>query len=139
MNTPAIQYFMIFCIGFFILTALFFLINFFVKRKVKYRYVKLILFFLSIMLIFYSTALARIENIFYFPAPYKDPSFLPLTIASYIPFLLLLLIVPFISINKTIIKESLWRPFSKWLFTISNFTFSVLIILFFYWGFYNIF
>lgn len=138
-NTPALQGFLIFCIALFAITSFFFLISYFVKRQVKYRYVKLILFALSIPLILYSFALARVENIFYFPAPYKDPGFAVLNTISYIPYLLLLLIIPSIIINKNIFKESAWGRFSKWLFTLNTFTHTTLIILFFYWGFYNVF
>jgi hypothetical protein len=138
-NSHALQWFLIFCIALFAFNAFFFLISYFAKRQAKYRYIKLVLFTLSIPLILYSCALARIENIFYFPAPYKDPGFAVLNTISYIPYLLLLLIIPSIIINKNIFKELAWGKFSRWLFTLNTFTYTTLIILFFYWGFYNVF
>jgi hypothetical protein len=139
LNNPVLQWFMIFCIVLFMFTGLFFLINFFIKRQVRFRYIKLLLVVLSIALTFYSWALARIENVFYFPAPYKDPGFALLNITSYIPYLLFLLIIPFIMLNKNIFKELSWGKFSRWLFAVNTFTYTILITLFFYWGFYNVF
>lgn len=139
LNSPALQGFMIFCIGLFIASAFSFLLSYFLKRSVKYRYIKLVLFGLSTLLFFYSLTLARVENIFYFPAPYKYPGSYLLTITSYFPYLLFLLIIPFIIVTKNILKDTSWGKFSKWLIAINTFTYVILITLFFYWGFYNVF
>ena len=90
-------------------------------------------------MMYYMFALVTEVNIFYFPAPYKDYKPSMLDLAAYIPFLTLILIIPLILINKKVFTENAWRNFSKWLFTINNLTYLTLIILFVYWGLYNVF
>lgn len=144
-NTRLLMLFMYFCLGLFLFSSMFFFISFFRKRKagsgavINYRLVKFLLFLTSGILLYYITVLIRNQNIYYFPAPYKDYVFSMVDIASYIPFLLLLLIIPFVRTNFKIFKEKAWGNFSKWLFTINNLTYFTLLILFSYWGLFNIF
>jgi hypothetical protein len=83
-------------------------------------------------------ALATEMGIFYFPSPYKNYKFGLIDIASYLPFLLILLIVPLLIINRKVFKLNAWKTFSKFLFTVNNIAYLILIALFSYWGFYNI-
>jgi len=144
-NNSSIEHFFMFCCGLFLFSALFFLVSFFRNRKTpveiksSYNKIKFLLFILSGVLLYYILALVRNENIFYFPAPYKDYTFSMLNIAAYIPFLVLLLIVPLLRINLKIFREHSWRNFSKWLFALNNLAYLTLMILFVYWGFFDIF
>jgi len=140
MNSSSIDRFLIFCAGLFFISAIFFLINYFRKRKTtKYSGVKLLLAFLSLLTLFYIFMLARVENIFYFPAPYSDGSLSVVSVASYIPFLILILLVPLFILNRKVLKEKAWTSFPKWIFTLNNATYLILVVLFSYWGLYNIF
>ncbi|MCD6067304.1 MAG: hypothetical protein K0S33_2130 [Bacteroidetes bacterium] len=135
MNSPSILAFMLISVVIFLFSALFFLISFFRKRKTaRYSYLKLIVFALGISMSFYALLLTRNENVFYFPAPYGEPLF-----AAYIPFAALLLIIPLAIFNRKIFKDNTWGRFSKWLFTLTNILYLLFIILFGYWGLFNIF
>ncbi len=126
--------------GFFLLTSIFFLILYFRKREsMKYSYVQLLLFPLGLILFYYMYVLSGPVTVFYFPAPYKHPTNFFISLTSYIPFLLLLLILPFSIINYRIIKEKYWSLIAKWLFTLNNLIYIILIGLFVYWKFYDIF
>jgi hypothetical protein len=139
-NSTSIDFFMRSCSVLFSFSSLYFLVSFFRKRKTaNYSIVKLILFSVGIILFYYVLVLVRNENIFYFPAPYKDYKFTMLNVAAYIPFLLLLLIIPLIKVNMRIFKEHAWFNFSKWLFAINNIIYTILLGLFAYWGLFNIF
>ncbi len=134
-NSIAIMLFLLFCAGLFTFSALFFLFSY-LRTKNK---IKLLLVPLGFIMLYYLYVLARNRYIFYFPAPYKDYKFSMLNIAAYIPFLLLLLIIPLLITNFRLFKEHNWRSFSKWLFTLNNIAYSVLLVLFFYWGLFSIF
>lgn len=139
-NSLAINLFLRFCVGLFFVSAFFFLISYFKAREsIAFAYVQLLLVPLSLVILFYMFVLVRVENIYYFPAPYTDTSFSMVSVASYIPFLILLLIIPLLSINRKVISGDTWNFFSKWLFTLNNLCYMILIILFAYWGLYNVF
>ncbi|CAN5423276.1 hypothetical protein BH11BAC1_BH11BAC1_22980 [soil metagenome] len=140
MNSAVIDRFLIFCVMLFSISFFYFLVNYFRKRKTtKYRWLKLMLAPLSLVMLLYIFMLVREENIFYFPAPYSDGNFSLVSIASYIPFLLLILLIPLFISNKNIFREPTWGTFAKWIFTLNNITYVTLVVLFSYWGFYNIF
>jgi hypothetical protein len=126
--------------GIFLLSSLYFFISFFIKlRTTRFAYVKLFLSLLGVLLAFYSLVLIRNEQIFYFPVPYKDYTFSILNVAAYIPFLLLLAIVPLLLVIKKIFKGKLWGKFPRWMFAVNNLIFLFHILLFAYWGLFNIF
>ncbi len=135
LNSSALNSFLISCSALFFFSAFAFLISYFRKRSS----VKLLLFALSLILMYYMFILATEIGIFYSPAPYKDYKFTMLNIAAYIPFLLLLLIVPLLLKSKNVFKNREWSFFPKWLFAVNNLTYIVLIILFSYWGLYSVF
>lgn len=139
-TSKTIQIFMMFSFGLFFFSSLFYFVSYFRKRKTEdYSYTKLVLFLIGIILVYYVSVLLRTETIFYFPAPYKDYHLSLLTFAAYIPFLILLLIIPFIGINYKLFKKNVWSSFSRWLFVINNMTYISMISLFIYWGLYDVF
>lgn len=143
-KTPANSIFlnllMEFYAALFFISAFFFLISYFIKRNTtKYLYLKLLLVPLNLVMLAYVFVLVRIENIYYFPAPYTDGSFSIVSVASYIPFLVLVLFIPLLIMNRKVFTDSGWSFFPKWLFTLNNVAYLTMLILFVYWGLFNIF
>lgn len=139
-NTPVLKFFLLFCGGLFSFTSLFFLFNFIRTRKsASNAIIKLMFFPLGIIMAFYMFSIFRNIGIFYNQAPYKDYIFSIQNIVAYVPFLILLLIIPLCLSNWRIFKTSTWSNFSKLLLTTNNLTFIILICLFCYWGLYSIF
>lgn len=139
-NSKTIDFFLRICALLYFISAFFYLVSYFIKRQTtKYAYIKLLLALLSLIAVFYVFLLVRIENIYYFPAPYTDGSFSVVSLSSYIPFLILALIFPLLAFNKKILKESTWNLLSKLMLTLNNVTYMILIALFCNWGLYNVF
>jgi hypothetical protein len=139
-NSKAIMSFFMFCIGLFAFTGFYFFISYLRKKKTNtFSNQKLLLCALCSAMIYYLIVLASNMYIFYFPSPYKDYKFSHLNIAAYIPFLTILILIPLIITNWKLLKEKTWNLFSKLLFTVNNIAFLVLVMLFTYWGLYNIF
>jgi hypothetical protein len=140
MNTPAMDMFLRFCAGLFFVSSVYFPFSYFRKSKTTgQRYVKLLLIPFSLILLFYMFMLARVENVFYFPAPYSDGSLSVVSIASYAPFLVALFTILLLFWIRKIFIESNWSFISKGFLTLNMITWMVLVVLFSYWGFYNIF
>lgn len=126
--------------AFFLLTSIFFLFQYFRKKQNKrYSCIQLLLFPIGLILFYYMIVLSGSVKVFYFPAPYKDPTNVFVSLTSYIPFLLLLLILPFSVINYRLLNNNSWSYLDLGLFTINNLIYIILIGLFFYWRFYDIF
>lgn len=126
--------------GFFLLTSIFFLTQFFRRKESnKYTYIQLLMFPIGLIMFYYMCVLCGSVNVFYFPAPYKDPANIFVSMTSYIPFLILLLILPFSVVNLRILKDNSWSFVAQGLFTFNNIIYFVLIGLFTYWRFYSIF
>jgi hypothetical protein len=139
-NSNLIGLFIIASAGFFLLSSLFFLIQYFRRKEPKkYSYIQLLLFAMGLLLFYYMYVLSSSVNLFYFPAPYKDPSNVFVSLTSYLPFLLLLLILPFSVVNYRLLKEKSWSVIAKVLFTVNNLIYLIFIGLFAYWRFYDIF
>lgn len=136
-NSILIGIFIIASAGLFLFTSIFFLFQYFRRKKNnEYSYLELLLFPLGLILFYYMYVLSGSINVFYFSAPYKDPSNIFVSISSYIPFLLLLIIIPLGVINYRLFKNKIWSVFSKILFSLNIIVYLILIGLFYYWGFY---
>jgi hypothetical protein len=134
-NTPALRLFLLFCAGLFFFSGFFFLWGFWRHRSTrKYARVLLALFPLGLALTYYMYVLATNLYIFYFSAPYQDHPFSIQNIAAYIPFLLLILVIPLAMLNLKIIREKAWPFFSQGLFALNNLTYWALMAFFLYWG-----
>lgn len=138
MNNNKIDWFLRISLTLFVFSFLYFLISYFGNRKTEFANYKLLLATLSLCLAYYMFVLATEMGIFYFPSPYKNYKFGLIDIVSYLPFLLVFLIVPLLIINRKLIKSKAWKSFSRFLFIINNIAYLILIVLFSYWGFYNI-
>ena len=138
-NTFSLQVFVLFGLGLFSLSAVVFLFQFFRKWKTRHAAINLLLMALSLLLAFYMVILATKENLYYFPAPYSDGSASLINLTSYIPFLLLVLIVPLLLLNRKAFKEAAWGGLPNWTLALNTMSYVVLIGLFGYWGLYNVF
>jgi len=126
--------------GFFLFTSVFFLIHYLRRRqRPKYAYLQLALVPLGLILCYYMYVLSGSVNVFYLTAPYYDPRNLLVSMSAYIPFLLLLLILPFVLLNYKLIKGPGWSVSAMALFTLNNLLYLMLIGLFAYWRFFDIF
>lgn len=123
----------------FSLLGLYFPFSLFFYRSEKYPIFKWVLSGMSFLLAFYMLLLLSHTAIFFLPAPYQDPSVPIFSLFSYLPFLLIIIIIPALCINIKVWKQSSWKLPSRWLLTVGNFTWMLLIGLFSYWGLYNIF
>ncbi len=138
-NSLPLKLFLMAAAGLFLFSAGFFLYSYLRgKGQGRYASIKLLFFPLGIMLLYYMFVLFRTTGIFYFPSPYQDYQSVLVSASSYIPFLLLFLIVPALLINYRIFREKSWPFFPKWLFAFNNMAGLALLVLFIYWGFFGV-
>jgi lipid-A-disaccharide synthase-like uncharacterized protein len=124
----------------FLFSSVFFLVQYFrTKKNKKYALLKLLLFPIGLVLFYYMYVLSSNLAVFYFPAPYQSPTNALVSLASYIPLLLLVLILPLLILNYRLYKEHCWSAFAFGLFTINNLIYIGLIGLFQYWQFFDVF
>jgi hypothetical protein len=144
-NNLTMRLFLICCEILYSFSLLFFLVSYFRNNKSLSKFnktnpkIKLLLISVNVMVLYYTNTLLNNQAIFYFPSPYEDWKFSMLNIAAYTPFLMLILIVPLIIQNIKVLRDQNWFKFSKYLFTLNNLTYLVLIFLFTYWKLYNVF
>jgi hypothetical protein len=138
-NSRTIFIFMVACELLFFFSFVFFLISFFRPSNTNYRYLKLGLSVLSIALCIYAYVLLRNEGIYYFPSPYNDGHSIIVAITSYLPFVLLMAIIPLLTVLVKVFRQKKWTRFAKYLFAINNFAYIVLIGLFIYWKLFDLF
>lgn len=144
-NNLSMRLFLIYCEILFSFSLLFFLISYFRRTKSIPEFnktnpkIKLLLFSVNVMILYYANALLNNQAILYFPSPYEDWKFSMLNIIAYTAFLMLILIVPLTIQNIKVLKDPNLIKFSKYLFTLNNLTYLALIFLFAYWKLYNIF
>jgi hypothetical protein len=123
---------------FMLFSSLYFLIRF-IKNTSAYRYPQLGLSILGLMLVYYMYVLLGSINIYYFPAPFNDPGSLLVSASSYLPFVLLMAIIPIGILLLKIIKHKSWNTFA--VLTLSTYVLIniVMLGLFGYWEFFNVF
>lgn len=138
-NTKAIFAFVLSCGLVFIFSFAFFLISYFKYPDSNRRYLKLCLSVLSLALSVFAYVLLRNESIYYFPSPYYDKNSLMVTMTSYLPFVLLIVIIPLLNVLMKIFVQKKWNWFSKYLFAANSFAYTILIGLFVYWKFFDVF
>lgn len=138
-NNKWILFFMMGAALLFLFSAVYYGVAYLRRRSVgQYNYIMLLLVFLGIALPYYLYILATEISIFYFSAPYQDPQNALVTTASYLPYLLLVLMIPFAITNFRLFRSHTWGGFSKLLLTMNNLVFVGLIGLWWYWRFYGV-
>jgi hypothetical protein len=138
-NSKTIFAFIIACGLLFLFSFAFFLISFFKSSNTNYRYLKLGLSILSFAFVVYAYILLRNEGIYYFPSPYDDKYSLMVTISSYLPFVILIAIIPLLMFSIKIFRQKKWNWFAKCLFATNNLVYIILIGLFIYWKLFYVF
>ncbi|OYU83858.1 MAG: hypothetical protein CFE24_09390 [Flavobacterium sp. BFFFF2] len=139
LNSNLINYILWGCFGLFSFACPYFLISYFRNKKIKFATYKLLLSALSLCMAYYMVVLELEMGIYFFPAPYKRYKFGLIDVVSYLPFLVLLLFIPLLMINRKVLIDNTWNVCSKILCTVNNFTLLILIMLFWYWGLYDVF
>jgi len=136
-NTPLLGVFIVLLAPFFLLSA-FIYFRQYLKRKItsKYNWLLVGLIMLNIALAYYMYVLSGSISVFYFDAPYRDPSNIFVTLSSYLPFVLIFCLLPFLVINYRLLREKSWGRPAKMMFTLNNLAYTTLFCLFWYWGFY---
>jgi len=138
-NVYSLRGFMALLGGFIMLLSLVYLISYFRKRKSElYNVIKLPISFLNILLFGYLFVLATNIGIFYFDAPYKGNSTL-VTLSSYMPFVLLLGVLPLFKYLYNYIKSNQNNLLLKSSLVLNSFIYLCLIGAFVYWGLYDVF
>lgn len=138
-SSKTIFAFVVACGLLFFFSFIYFLISFFRSSNTNYRYLKLGLSILSIALCLYTYVLLRNEAIYYFPSPYNDGRSLMITMSSYLPFVLLIAIIPLLYFLVKILRQNEWKWFAKYLYATNSFAYIILIGLFTYWKLFDIF
>ena len=139
LNSKPVDWFLRGCLLLFLFSAAYFPVSYLKNRKAPYAPYKLLLTALSLALGYFMYVLETDMGIFYFPAPYKTPASFLINTAAYLPFVLLLLLVPLLKVNRKVFPEQAWHPASRGLLTLNNLAYLGLTGMFFYWGFYNVF
>ena len=116
----------------------YFVISYFANPHAPYRYFTLCMSFVNIITFYYMIVLCKTMSIFYFSAPYFDAHSLAISLSSYTPFLILLLLVSSLFYSKNIWKSPEWHLFSKYIWTLNQVFCVILIALFGYWGLFDI-
>lgn len=94
-NVPVIRIFLVLAAGVLLMLSLFYLLSYFRKQKGRrLSLIKLVFSVLNVLLVGYLFVLATNMYIYYFDAPYTHYSSNLISASSYIPFILLLLIIP---------------------------------------------
>lgn len=137
-NSKTIFAFIIACGILFFFSFVFFMLSFFRTSDKAYRYLKAGLSVLSLALCVYTYVLLRNESIYYFPSPYYDRHSNIVTLTSYLPFVLLLAMLPLLIVSAKIIRQKKWGWLARFLFATNNFAYLILIALFFYWKLFDV-
>lgn len=122
---------------FFIISSVYFSVNYLITRKNNvFNFTKIVLIVFGPILFYYMYILSTNVNIFYFPSPYKSLSNPIVSLTSYLPYVLLIIIIPLLKINFKLIKEKLWNSFSLFILSCNSLLYLILIGFFVYWRFY---
>jgi hypothetical protein len=135
-NNNTIRVFLMISGLYFSLSSVYFLINSILYRKKdKFNVLKILFFLFGIMMFYYMYVLCTNVNIFYFASPYKSLSQPIISLTSYLPYVLLVIIVPMVGFNFKLIKQKFWNTFSTAMFSLNSLLYLILIGFFIYWRF----
>lgn len=134
-NSQAIALFIVLSAGILFFSTFYFLIRF-IKNKTSYS--ELWIALLSAVMVYYLFVLSGSINVFYFPAPFKDPRSWLVSMSSYLPFVLLLSIVPLIYLLYKNIRNKTWNWMAISTFSSNLLIYCGLLGLFGYWRFFGV-
>lgn len=136
-NNDTIRAFLMISGLFFALCSIYFLIHFIANRKKdKFNVLKILVVPFGLLLFYYMLVLCTNIAIFYFPAPYASPISIFVSGTSYIPYILVLLILPSLWANYRLLHQKLWNRFALVMISMLNVLVVLLIGFFVYWHFY---
>lgn len=136
-NNDILRLFLVFCGLFFFMSSVYFLVNYVKNRKTNsFNSIKLLLIPFGLILFYYMFVLSTNVNIFYFDSPYKSYSSNLVSLTSYLPYVLLVVIIPLIRFNLKLIKEKLWNTLALITLSLNSLLYLILIGFFVYWRFY---
>ena len=136
-NNNKIRIFLLLCGLFFIFSSAYFLVNYLkTKNSNSFNYIKILMVPIGLIMFYYMIVLNTNINIFYFSSPYKDSNSLLICLTSYIPFLLVGLILPLLAVNYKVINKKSWSKLSIIILSLNNLLYLILIGLFMYWRLY---
>jgi len=138
-NTPSLRILLVIIGGVLTLITLVFTVVLIRNRKTVNAYKILIATsILNLLLTVYFFVLATNINIYYFDAPYKHYNSNFISTSSYIPFLLLLSIIPIMVYTIRFIKNERRKSWVKSLLIVNNLIYITSFLGFGYWGLFNI-
>ncbi|MBP6074538.1 MAG: hypothetical protein KA486_06190 [Flavobacterium sp.] len=136
-NNDTIRAFLMISGLFFALCSIYFLIHFIANRKKdKFNALKILVVPFGLLLFYYMLVLCTNIAIFYFSAPYASPISIFVSGTSYIPYILVLLILPSLWANYRLLHQKLWSRFALVMISMLNVLVVLLIGFFVYWHFY---
>lgn len=138
-NTPILRVLLVIVGGLLSLVSFVYLLVFIRNRKAVNSYrVFLTASILNLLLTAYFFVLATNISIYYFDAPFKHYNSDFISLSSYIPFLLLLSIIPISYSTINFVKNERKKSWAKSLLTFNNLIYLTSILGFGYWGLFNV-
>lgn len=139
-NTPFLRFFLVILGAFLTFLSFIYAITYIRNlRKVTAYKILIPTIFLNLLLTVYFAVLVTNIGIYYFDAPYKHYSSNLISISSYIPFVLLLSIIPIIFYAIRFIRNERKKLWIKSLITLNTLIYTSSILGFGYWGLFNVF
>lgn len=139
-NVPSLRVSLVFIGGFIIILSFLFFISFLRKRYTEqFNLIKFLFAGMNVLLFVYLFILATNINIYYFDAPYHDYGSDLISLSSYIPFLLLLILPPLTYYNIRFLKSNSKSVWIKSFLIANNVIYLILIFGFGYWGLFDIY
>jgi hypothetical protein len=136
-NNDTLRLFLVFCGLFFVMSSFYFFVNYIKNRKTdEFNSIKLLLIPFGLILFYYMYVLSTNMNIFYFASPYKSSFNTLVSLTSYLPYALLVIIIPMIRFNLKLIQEKIWNTFALINLSLNSLLYLILIGFFVYWRFY---
>ena len=139
-NTPILRIGIALMGGFLMLISLFLFISYFLRKHTHSKSgLNLAYSILNIFVFGFLFILATDINIYYFNAPYQHYSSSLISTLAYVPFLLLITAIPLAISTSRFLKLPNSSKWTKSIILCNGATYLVLIIGFYYWGFYAVF
>ncbi len=135
-NNRSIFISLIACGLLFFFSFCYFIVGIIRNKNTSYRSLRMGLSMFSLALSYYTFVLLRNEGIYYFPSPYIDSHSWLITLSSYLPYVLLIAIVPLLYTLLQLFKNKKWNKFARYVFGANSFAYLLLLCFFVYWKLY---
>lgn len=134
-NTKWIMAFIMISGCFFFVSSAYFMFLLYSKRRQNYAYKWLLIGMVpfTMVMFWYMFVLCTNIGIYYFPAPFTDSHKPWVSASSYIPIVLISVILPLLFFNFKILQIKKWNAFPAGMLTLNVLSYVTLTVLFFYW------